>query len=111
MVINMEKYYYTVDFSKVKIYGEVHEVLMDSLNFPDYYGGNLSALYDCLTDMLGDMSFITIKGFENIERKFDDTWIKILDIFKITKHAYNEEYANTFNVTLIHEDGTKEILK
>ncbi len=107
----MEKYYYTVDFSKVKIYSEVHEVLMRDLDFPDYYGCNFSALYDCLTDMLGDMSFITIKGFENIERKFDDTWSKILDIFNLTKHAYNNEYSGTFNVTLIYEDGTKEVLK
>ncbi len=43
----MEKYYYTVDFSKVKIYSEVHEVLMRDLDFPDYYGCNLDALYDC----------------------------------------------------------------
>ena len=45
---------YIVDFSKVKHYIEIHEVLKRDLDFPDYYGGNTDALWDCLTDMLGD---------------------------------------------------------
>ncbi len=28
-----------------------HEVLLSALHFPDYYGKNLDALHDCLTDM------------------------------------------------------------
>ena len=35
---------YTVDFSKVKYYIEIHEVLKRDLDFPDYYGGNPDAL-------------------------------------------------------------------
>lgn len=30
---------------------EVQEYLMDALSFPDYYGGNLDALYDGLTEV------------------------------------------------------------
>lgn len=30
----------------------LHDILMASLNFPYWYGRNLDALYDCLTDML-----------------------------------------------------------
>ena len=36
----------------------VHEYLKEQLAFPEYYGKNLDALYDCLTD-LDDME-ITI---------------------------------------------------
>ena len=30
---------------------ELHEVLARELNFPDWYGRNLDALHDCLTDL------------------------------------------------------------
>ncbi|MCM1135985.1 MAG: barstar family protein [Clostridium sp.] len=29
----------------------LHNTLADSLGFPDWYGKNLDALYDCLTDL------------------------------------------------------------
>lgn len=29
---------------------EVHRFLKEQMKFPDYYGMNLDALYDCLTD-------------------------------------------------------------
>ncbi|MBP3792341.1 MAG: barstar family protein [Methanobrevibacter sp.] len=28
-----------------------HDYLMEALNFPDYYGKNLDALYDCLCEI------------------------------------------------------------
>lgn len=30
---------------------EGHDYLKDALSFPDYYGKNLDALYDCLTEI------------------------------------------------------------
>lgn len=30
---------------------EIHEFLQSEMDFPEYYGGNLSALYDMLTDI------------------------------------------------------------
>ena len=30
---------------------QIHEYLKEKLEFPDYYGNNLDALYDCLTDI------------------------------------------------------------
>ena len=32
---------------------QIHEYLKVKLDLPDYYGANLDALYDCLTDMTG----------------------------------------------------------
>ena len=31
---------YTIDFTNVKYYLDVHEVIKKSLDFPDYYGRN-----------------------------------------------------------------------
>ena len=30
---------------------KVHDYLMEMLSFPEYYGKNLDALHDCLTDL------------------------------------------------------------
>ncbi len=34
---------------------EGHDYLMKALNLPDYYGKNLDALYDCLTEIEGEI--------------------------------------------------------
>ena len=39
-----------------------HEYLRDMLDFPEYYGANLDALYDCLTDLPPTEIFL-----ENVE--------------------------------------------
>ena len=63
-------YRYKVDFKDVKHFYEIHEVLKRDLDFPDDYGGNLDALWDCLTDMLGGINYIEIHGFDIIEKKY-----------------------------------------
>lgn len=35
----------------LRIKKESHDYIMEVLDFPDYYGKNLDALYDCLTDI------------------------------------------------------------
>ena len=47
-------------------YSEVvlHDYLKHKLHFPDYYGANLSALADCLSEM-GTPTLITIEVDEN----------------------------------------------
>ena len=99
---------YIVDFSEVKYYIEIHEVLKRDLEFPDYYGGNTDALWDCLTDMLGDPTQIDLVGFEKIKKIYNDEWNSIIRIMKKAKHAYDDKYSDMFLVTLVHKDGTRE---
>lgn len=35
----------------------IHSLLIETLHFPDFYGRNLDALYDCLTDVQEDVTF------------------------------------------------------
>ena len=54
-----------------------HSYLAEELEFPDYYGGNLDALYDCLMDLSDVRIKIDVDGNENaylsrILRVFED---------------------------------------
>ena len=102
---------YRVDFSDVEYFIQIHEALMRDLDFPDYYGGNLDALWDCLTDMLGDWADIELVGFEGVAKKFSDEWNGILRIFARTKHAYGDRYSDRFFVTLVYKGGSHEEIK
>ena len=88
----MEKY--TVDFSKVKYYIEIHEVLKRDLDFPDYYGQNWDAFWDCLTDLAGCPVHIEIIGLEVIRQKFAGEEKILLETLKDFKHYRNDKYAN-----------------
>lgn len=35
-----------------------HDYLMEALDFPDYYGKNLDALYDCLCEIKCDIELV-----------------------------------------------------
>ncbi len=37
---------------------ELHQVIAEKLNFPSWYGNNLDALYDCLTDLEEDTHLV-----------------------------------------------------
>ena len=41
----------TINTAELTTMVEIHEYLAKELNFPDHYGKNLDALYDCLTDI------------------------------------------------------------
>ena len=105
----MDIYRYTVDFSEVEYYFEIHEVLKRDLDLPDYYGGHPDALWDCMTDQLScGITYIEIVNSEKISTKFNKEWLKILEVLRDNKHAYGDKYSDRFFVTLIYEDGTKE---
>lgn len=44
---------------------KAHTYLAEELDFPDYYGRNLDALYDCLTDLRDIRIKIDVDGTDN----------------------------------------------
>ena len=101
-------YNYRIDFSEAENHRDIHEILKKSLDFPDYYGANLDALWDCLTDqLLSGVTHIEIFCLDKI-KTINDYDAKLKEIFSEVKHAYNDRFADKFFVTIIHEDGTRE---
>ena len=98
---------YVVDFSNVKYYSEIHEILADAFDFPDYYGKNWSALWDCLTDLMGRETNVEIYGLQVIRDKFGDTADKLIEILKDWKHCDNDECADEIHIYIT--DGKSEV--
>ena len=90
----MSKKIYTIDFTKVNYYLDMHAVIWHALDFPDYYGCNWDAFWDCLTDMYGEPIHIEIIGLDVIERKFGDAAEKMMaESFAFSKKIYEEFYG------------------
>ena len=66
-----------LDASRLRERGAAHEYLKVRLSFPDYYGKNLDALYDCLTDM--DETEIE---FVNLDAGAESYFARVLSVFR-----------------------------
>ena len=55
-----------LDGGRIATCGAFHALIREALGFPAYYGGNLDALYDCLTDLPAG-SELVIDHFDALE--------------------------------------------
>ncbi|MBQ8525936.1 MAG: barstar family protein [Clostridia bacterium] len=70
-----------VNFSNCKFIGEVHKVLKEAFSFPEYYGENLSALWDCLRYYSLDPISVEVIGLSEISEELSDYMNEIFQIF------------------------------
>lgn len=75
-----------LDCEKLLDREQAHLYLAEKLNFPDYYGKNLDALYDCLTE-LGECT-IVLAG-ESILHQSNNYGARILRVFEEANLAYS----------------------
>jgi RNAse (barnase) inhibitor barstar len=54
-----------LDFSQITSEEEFHDYIRNKLSFPIYYGKNLDAFWDCITEITEEME-IEIKGLESL---------------------------------------------
>lgn len=99
---------YTIDFSNVKYYQEMHLVIRDALDFPHYYGCNWSAFWDCLTDMYGEPIRIEIVGLENVRNRFEGFAEKMIEILTRFKH-YESTFSDDIQIEIVDGD-TRECI-
>ena len=55
-----------------------HDYLAEALDFPDYYGKNLDALYDCLTEISCEIELVNASAVDK----------DIIDTFKDAASEY-----------------------
>jgi hypothetical protein len=82
----------SVDASRWDVTQDMHRDIAASLNFPDYYGENLDALNDCLSDVAsGDYGWsVEDKGLVLVIDNVDKFWateprvaFELIDIFNL----------------------------
>lgn len=100
---------YTIDFTKVKYYIEMHKIIQEALDWPDYYGCNWDAFWDCLTDMVGRPIHIEIIGLDIIEQKFGDEAKIMVDILKEFKHYEDDEFVDDITIDIIKNNEKTEL--
>ncbi|MBQ7545116.1 MAG: barstar family protein [Synergistaceae bacterium] len=66
-----------LDALRLQTKDEAHEYLRGALNFPEYYGGNLDALHDCLTE-LDDVQV----EFVNTEKVSGSYFARVMEVFR-----------------------------
>ncbi|ASS64962.1 MULTISPECIES: barstar family protein [unclassified Paenibacillus] len=72
-----------LDGSKLATIEAFHDALSRGLHFPDYYGRNLDALYDCLTDYSGSPLNIHWTSIEDSLKLLGErTTSALLSVFK-----------------------------
>lgn len=95
---------YTIDFTDIKHYLDVHIKIKEALDFPDYYGCNWSAFWDCLTDMLSDPIHIEIIGIEVLREKFKNSANMLIEILRDFKHCYNDRFSHKILIEVVEGD-------
>jgi len=78
----------TIDFTGCKHRDEIHFKLKEKLDFPDWYGQNLSALWDLLTGYIAPCE-IHLTGLNNVSGELIPSVQKIVKIFQRAEAEYN----------------------
>ena len=73
---------FNIDFRNINRFYYVHKHLKEVFDFPDYYGENLSALWDCLYEFCPLDAKIEINGIGYLNEKFDKYGEQIKKIFE-----------------------------
>ena len=93
---------YVIDFSNLKTHWDIHRIIKEGLNFPDYYGCNWSAFWDCLTDMVGEKIHIEIVGLEVLRQSYADTVDKMIEILQEFKHYCDDRFVDDIKIEIVN---------
>ena len=79
-----------LDFSECKYASDIHKTIKEAFSFPDYYGANLSALWDCLDCYCNYDLTVYVQGFKLLPKEFDEYKVRILEIFnRVSENSPN----------------------
>lgn len=95
----------TLDFTGCNRYQDMHDRMKKTLDFPDHYGNNLSALWDSLSadTEYAYNTFVTIKGINTMPASLQEHMKKALAIFDKNK-TYQQKWNQYFDYEVVDAD-------
>ncbi|MDU0811953.1 barstar family protein [Bacillus siamensis] len=81
-----------IDGNDFKNIEALHRILKDKLDFPDYYGENLNALWDCLTGWIEYPLTLVWKNFEISQKALGSDADDVLRILKKAEAELDGEF-------------------
>lgn len=98
---------YILDFTNVKTWIDIHAIIEKEFDFPDYYGANWDAFWDCITDFIDSRGIdAEIIGLDKIYSEFKEDVDILIELLKDLKHIYDDEYKDVVKI-VIHHGNTK----
>ncbi len=92
---------FVLDGKNMKTYPSLYDEISEKLNFPDYFGRNLDALNDCMSDLSwikGESMVICIQNGDMVlesENNSRDFWEIINRVKDGWNHYYQKKYGDT----------------
>ena len=80
----------TINLTGCRSVRDLHKRVREGLGFPDYYGNNLDAFWDCL-HLDCEASLVTVIGSERVADDVKTTVLEIVELLEKNK----AEWANT----------------
>ena len=96
----MSKKTAVLDLTGCKYVDEMHLRIKDALNFPEHYGKNFDAFWDCINRDC-DIDFVTVVGYENMADNIKPSARKILDMLEENKQ-YWADSSTPFDYEVIN---------
>ena len=95
---------YILDFSEVKYIYDVHQIIKKEFDFPDYYGANWDAFWDCITDMANLEMKIDVLNFDILKKVSEKDSAIFVELLTDFKDYYDGKWAELKEIT-IRDDG------
>lgn len=87
-----------LDLTGCKYLGELHKRIKEALDFPEHYGENWSAFWDCINCDC-EIQFLSVIGTQTISEDLKPSIIKMTEILERNKKYWeNSDYSFDYEV-------------
>ena len=102
---------YTLDFSTITHWHEIHQIIKKELDFPHNYGENWDDFEDCFSDLVwsGRKINIELLGIEVRQKKYPEDLECLLDLLKNSKKLCDSKFFNNVKVEIVLGEARYEI--
>ena len=81
-----------LDFTHCKTFNDMYDIISVPFDFPEFFGKNPDALWDCMRDYCEKGTRVIVKGSKNIHEDLKDEFELIIRVF-------NRLHKETPNIT------------